>query len=110
MPFPMPLPGPQMGGAAPMSPAPQGGGAGDLSFLLGMGPATSTSADPMSSVNPSLQMFGQIEKLVQQMMQMFPGGEDAAMQILDAVGRWKQQTLIASQPPPTAMPGAAEML
>ena len=106
MPMPMPLPGLQMGGAAPMSPAPAPGG-GDLSSLLGLGQA---APPPSDMGTQSLRMFDQIEQMVQQMTQMFPGGEDAAMQILDALSRWKQQTLIASQPPPTAMPGAGQML
>lgn len=109
MPMPMPLPGPQMGGAAPMSATPQSG-APDLSSLLGLGSAQPPSPDAAAGSAQSLRMFDQIERMVQQMTQMFPGGEDAAMQILDALMRWKQQALVASQPPPTAMPGAAQML
>ena len=106
MPMPMPLPGPQMEGAAPSS---AGAPAPDLSSLLGLGAAQPPSPQFNQSMNQSLRMFDQIEKMVQQMTQMFPGGEDAAMQILDALMRWKQQALVASQPPPTAMPGAAQM-
>lgn len=112
MPFPMPLPGgagpvsPDMAGAPPA--APQGGGGFDLASLLGGGAQASPS--PETTMGSSMRQFDQLEKMVQDLMSMFPGGEDAAQQILDGIMRWKQQVLISTQAPPSAMPGAQGMI
>lgn len=113
MPFPMPL----SGGASPMSSpsgampqgTPGGGAAGfDLASLLGGG--ASASPSPETAMGNSLRQFDAVERMIQDMLAMFPGNEDAAQQILDGLMRWKQQVLISTQAPPSAMPGAQGMI
>lgn len=112
MPMPMPLSGgpgplsPDMAGAPPASP--QGGGGMDLASLLGGG--APSAASPDAAMGNSVRQFDQLERMVQDLMGMFPGNEDAAQQILDGLMRWKQNVLISTQAPPSAMPGAQGMI
>jgi len=103
--------GPQMPPTEPMMPGGNPGGGIDLMSLLGApgGPSTDPSALPMAA-SSALRQFDQISTMVQDLVRMFPGNEDAARQIMEGVERWKQAVVVSVAPPTSAMPGAGMML
>jgi hypothetical protein len=41
---------------------------------------------------------------------MFPGSEQVASQMMEALDQWRQQVLVTMTPQPSAMPGADMMM
>lgn len=83
----------------------------DLMAMLGA--VAGPSPNPMettAAASGALRQFDQIQQMVMDLTQMFPGSEDAARQILDGLTRWKQQVVVMTSPTPTEMPGAGMMI
>lgn len=103
-----PMPGgPPGGGYPPASPTGTGPG-GDLASLLGVGGLPSTGG-----IDPIQGALGQFDMLAQQiadMARMFPGSEQIASQMMEALDAWRQQVLVMATPQPSAMPGAESMM
>ena len=104
-----PMPGgPSGGGYPPSSPTGPGPG-GDLASLLGAG-----GPPPMAGAIDPLQMrLGQIDQLAQliaDLPRMFPGSQQIASQMMEALDQWRQQVLVTLTPPTSAMPGADQMM
>lgn len=108
----MPMPFPGMGPISPAEGAPSAppSAQGGMDLMSLLGGSASQAPGPDAMMGNSMRQFDQIEQAVQDLMSMFPGNEEAARQILDGLGRWKQQVLISTQAPPTAMPGAQAMI
>jgi hypothetical protein len=77
-----------------------GGQAGPQGDLAGIAAATSGA----------LRQFDQIEQLVLDLTQAFPGNEDAARQMLDGLNRWRQAIAVSMSVPPALAPGVQPMM
>lgn len=104
-----PMPGgPSGGGYPPTSPTGPGPG-GDLASLLGAGgpPPMAGAIDP---IQMGLGQFDQLAQLIADLARMFPGSEQIASQMMEALDQWRQQVLVTMTPPTSAMPGADQMM
>lgn len=103
-----PMPGGPPGGAYPPNPTGPGP-AGDLATLMGLGGASS----PMGGVDPLQGALGQFDilaQLIDDLARTFPGSEQIATQMMEALNMWKQQALMMTTPQPSSMPGADMMM
>jgi len=102
--------GPPGGSYAPPSPTGPGPG-GDLASLLGVGGLPTMGQG--QQVDPLQGALGQFDMLAQQIADMaraFPGSENIASQMMEALDSWRQQVLIMVTPQASAMPGAQAMM
>ena len=102
MPGPMP-PGPVPGG--PTGPGP----GGDLASLLGAG-GPSPMAGAIDPMQMGLSQFDRLAQLIADLARMFPGSDQVASQMMEALDQWRQQVLVTMTPQPSAMPGADQMM
>jgi hypothetical protein len=102
-PMPGQTPPPQPGG--PTGPGP----GGDLASLLGAGgpPPMAGGIDPLQM---GLSQFDRLAQMVADLARMFPGSEQIASQMMEALDQWRQQVLVTMTPQPSAMPGADMMM
>jgi len=102
-----PMPGGPPGGG--QVPSPTGPGpSGDLASLLGMG-----GLPPSGGIDPiqgALSQFDQLAQMIADMARMFPGSEQIATQMMEALDSWRQQVLVMATPQASAMPGADTMM
>ena len=101
-----PMPG-MMGGPPP---APQGSGGGDLASLLGGAMGPSPAMGGVDPVQGAMQQFDQLAQQVDDMANMFPGSDQFARAMMEALDAWRQQVLVSVTPQPSMMPGASQML
>jgi len=102
------MPGGPAGGAYP--PSPTGAGpSGDLASLLGIGgvPSMGGGVDPLQG---ALGQFDMLAQMISDLARAFPGSEQIASQMMEALDAWRQQVLIMATPPSSAMPGADAMM
>ena len=104
------MPQPDQGASAPAElPASPAGGL-DLMSLLGGSPSSSDPSALSNAAASAMQQFDQLEQIVMQLAQMFPGNEQFARQIMDGVNLWRQTIVVNTAPPSYQMPGAAQMM
>lgn len=104
---PSPGPPPPVGGAMPTGQEQMGllGAAG------GQGMAGGTDPAALSAITTSaLRQFDQIQQMILDLAQAFPGNEDAARQMMEGLERWRQGIVVSMAPPPAMMPGAQQMM
>lgn len=65
------------------------------------------AVDPMQM---GLGQFDQLAQLIADLARMFPGSEQIASQMMEALDQWRQQILVTMTPQPSLMPGADVML
>jgi hypothetical protein len=113
--MPMP-PLPPMGGDEMMSPMSStspppspGVGGGDLASLLGVGGAP-PQMGMMDPIQQGMMQFDMLRQMVMDLTRTFPGSEQAAAGVMDALDLWQQQALVTITPPSSGMPGADQML
>ena len=99
-PMPGPMPMPPMGG-------PPGG---DLSSLLMGAGAQSPSMGAFDPMSGAMRQFDQVGQMIADLARMFPGSDQAATEVMQALDRWRQQILITMTPQPSTMPGADMMM
>lgn len=87
-----------MGGAMGGAPA----GTPNMGGELGMPPP-----DPLQG---ALSQFDQLAQTIADLARMFPGSEQSASEMMEALDRWRQQILIMMTPQASAMPGADMMM
>lgn len=81
---------------------------GYLGSMLGGDPSQSMGAfDPMSG---AMRMFDELGQMITDLVRMFPGSEQPATEVMEALDRWRQQVLVNITPPPFAQPGAETMM
>lgn len=97
-----------MGSSPPPPPAP-GVGGGDLASLLGVGGA-SPQMGMMDPIQQAMMQFDMVRQMVMDLSRTFPGSEQAAQGVMDALDLWQQQALVTITPPSSGMPGADQML
>lgn len=101
-----PMPGPMPGG--PPTGNPTGAGPqGDLSSLLGAGAPPSAGVDPLQG---ALGQFDAIAKMIADLARVFPGSEQAASAMMEALTQWRSQALMMVTPQASSMPGADQMM
>jgi hypothetical protein len=57
-----------------------------------------------------LSQFDRLAQMVADLARMFPGSEQIASQMMEALDQWRQQVLVTMTPQPSAMPGADMMM
>ena len=105
---PMPGGGGPMGPGAPPSPTGAGPG-GDLASLMGMG-GTSPMAGAVDPMQMGLSQFDRLAQQIADLARMFPGSEQVASTMMEALDQWRQQVLVTMTPQSSAMPGADQMM
>jgi hypothetical protein len=102
-----PMPGGPPGGGYPPSPTGPGP-SGDLASLLGLG-----GPPPMGGVDPlqgAMSQFDQLAQMIADLARTFPGSEQLASQMMEALDQWRQQVLVMVTPQASSMPGADAMM
>lgn len=105
MPGQSPMTGPASAPGAPVPPpsgVPEGS---DLMSLLGGQPSPQASAMP-AALSTAMRQFDQVQQIVMDLTRMFPGNEDSARAIMEALGRWRQGLVVGLSQPSQQMPGA----
>lgn len=97
-----------MGSTSPPAPTP-GVGGGDLASLLGVGGAP-PQMGMMDPIQQGMMQFDMLRQMVMDLTRTFPGSEQAAAGVMDALDLWQQQALVTITPPSSGMPGADQML
>lgn len=101
-----PMPGQQpMPPASPTGPGP----GGDLASLLGLGGAPPMSG-PIDPLQMGLGQFDRLAQMIADLARMFPGSEQIASQMMEALDMWRQQALVTITPQSSSMPGAEQMM
>ena len=92
-----------------MAPSPTGAGpSGDLASLLGLG-----GSSPMGGVDPlqgAMSQFDMLAQMISDLARTFPGSEQMASQMMEALDSWRQQVLVMVTPQASSMPGADAMM
>lgn len=103
-----PMPGPMPPGPVPGGPTGPGPG-GDLASLMGGGgpPPMAGAIDPMQM---GLSQFDRLAQQIADLARMFPGSEQVASTMMEALDQWRQQVLVMMTPQPSSMPGADQMM
>lgn len=107
---PSPVAGAMPGNIPSMPTGPQG--PPGLSGLLGASPAPA-QMDPQaqaSAMQSAMQQFDQLAQQVESLARMFPGNEDLASQVIDALQQWRSSVVVSMSPASAMMPGASQMM
>ena len=83
------------------------GGGGDLTSLLAGGGPPAMGLDPMQG---AMRQFDVVAQMIADIARMFPGSEQDAQAVMEALDAWMTNVLVQVTPQPASMPGADTML